>query len=108
MNIGNRMQRIREKRKMSLEDVAKAVGTTRQTIFKYENGIITNIPLERLESVSKTLGVHPSYLLGWTKESPTEELSDSVNAILKLVKDCPDNQAERLLQIMKLFLDSEK
>jgi transcriptional regulator with XRE-family HTH domain len=108
LNIGNRIRQIREKRNMSLEDVAKAAGTTRQTIFKYENGIITNIPLERLESVSKALGVHPSYLLGWTQESPAEELSDNVNAILELVRDCPDNQAERLLQIMKLFLDSEK
>lgn len=108
MNIGNRMRQLREKKNMSLEDVAKAAGTTRQTIFKYETGIVTNIPLERLESISKALGVHPSYLLGWNTESPTEELSDSANAILELVRDCPDSQAERLLQIMKLFLDSEK
>ena len=43
MSIGKRIASAREKRKMTLEEVAQLCETTRQTIFKYENEIVTNL-----------------------------------------------------------------
>ena len=40
MTIGERIRLIREQKEMSLEDVAKICGTSRQAIYKYENNIV--------------------------------------------------------------------
>ena len=39
---GQRIRHLREKLGYSLEDIGNAIGTTRQNIFKYESGDITN------------------------------------------------------------------
>ena len=36
------------------EDVAKKVGVAIQTIYKYENEIVTNIPLNKLEKIDSS------------------------------------------------------
>lgn len=50
---------------MSLEELARRVGTSRQTIHRYENGTITNIPPEKVERLAEALGTSPSELMGW-------------------------------------------
>ena len=66
-NVGNRIRAARIARNMTQEELAKRIGTTKQNIYKYENGIITNIPLENVEAISDALGVDPGQLLGWGK-----------------------------------------
>jgi repressor LexA len=56
-----------------LEELAEAVGTSRQTIHRYENGIITNIPPEKVVSLAEALDTTPAYLMGWESESLTYE-----------------------------------
>ena len=50
---------------MTLEELADAVGTSRQTIHRYENGIINNIPPEKIVRLSQALDTTPSHLMGW-------------------------------------------
>ena len=38
MTIGERIKALREQRRMTLEDVAKALNVGRATVFKYECG----------------------------------------------------------------------
>ena len=63
--ISNRLKDLRIKRNLSLEELAKRVGTSRQTIHRYENGTINNIPPEKVERLAKALGTTPSMLMGW-------------------------------------------
>lgn len=69
MSIGSRIRESREKKRMTQEELGIACKTTKQTIFKYENGVVTNIPLDRIERIAEVLNVHPAYLMGW-QESP--------------------------------------
>ncbi|NLB91162.1 MAG: helix-turn-helix transcriptional regulator [Clostridiales bacterium] len=60
--------KIRNRRKeldMTLEDVSKKVGVSAQTIQKYESGLISNIPSDRIEALAEALEVSPAYLMGW-------------------------------------------
>lgn len=66
--LGEKIKILRKAKKMSLEDLAERVGTSRQTIHRYENGIITNIPPEKVESLARALGTTPSMLMGWNEE----------------------------------------
>ena len=43
MLAGN-LKRLRKEKKLTLEQIAEALGTSKQTIHRYENGIITNVP----------------------------------------------------------------
>ena len=72
MSIGSKIKALREQKHMTQEDVAKQVGVAIQTIFKYENDIVTIIPLDKLEKISKALGTTPAYLMGWDVPSKNE------------------------------------
>jgi len=64
--IGNRIKKLREERELTQEELAKFVNSTKQTIYKYENDIITNIPSDKIEKIAEALNTDPSYLMGWT------------------------------------------
>ena len=49
-------------------ELAKKIGVKQQTIQKYENGIVTNIPSDKIEAIAKALNVTPAYLMGWEFE----------------------------------------
>ena len=65
MTIGERIKEKRLEKRMSLEDLANVANVARQTIYKYENNIINNIPTDKIEAIANALGVSPSYLMGW-------------------------------------------
>jgi repressor LexA len=65
VSIGKRIKSAREKKDMTLDEVARLCNTTKQTIFKYENEIVTNIPYDKIVLLAKALGVSPSYLFEW-------------------------------------------
>ena len=63
--IGSRIRLARESADMTQEQLGKLCSTTKQTIFKYENDIVTNIPMDRIEVIASALKVSPVYLMGW-------------------------------------------
>ena len=66
--LSEKIRIMRKERGMSLEQLAELIGTSRQTIHRYETGAITNIPHEKIESMAKALGTTPSNLMGWDDE----------------------------------------
>lgn len=67
MEIGKKIKQLREDKRITQTELANAIKSTKQTIFKYENGIITNIPMDKLITIASVLGCSPSYLLGWSE-----------------------------------------
>lgn len=65
MNIGHNLKKRRLTLGYTLEEVAKKVGTSKQTIHRYETGIIANIPSDKIEALAKVLQTTPAYLMGW-------------------------------------------
>jgi transcriptional regulator with XRE-family HTH domain len=66
MTIGDRIKNLREYKKITQDDLAKHINSTKQTIHKYENNIITNIPSDKIEIIASVLDTSPAYLMGWT------------------------------------------
>lgn len=109
MTIGQRIKTVRESKNMTLDDVAKLCNTTKQTIFKYENEIVTNIPYDKIVLLSKALRVSPSYLFGWEedKESPAEpELSEGEQMLIDLFRQIPADKQQLVLQMIRAALDN--
>jgi repressor LexA len=65
MTIGERIKKCRKNLRMSQEELAIKLNTTKQAIYKYESNIVTNIPMDKIEVMSSIFGVTPSYLMGW-------------------------------------------
>lgn len=67
--IGAKLKKLREEKGYSLEEAGKAIGLNRQLIYKYETGIVSNIPSDRIEKLATLYGVSPAYIMGWTNRN---------------------------------------
>ena len=111
MTIGQRIRSARERREMTLDEVAKRCNTTKQTIFKYENEIVTNIPYDKIVLLSNALDVSPSYLFGWDEKenSPSEpSLTEGEKMLLDLFNRVPEDQQQLVLQMIRAALGNPK
>ena len=113
MSMGTKIRELREARGMSLEDVAKLCGTTRQAIYKYENEIVTNIPYDRIILLAKALNTTPSQLFDWDegkKISPNEagSLTEGEMVMLELFRQIPEDQQPVVLAMIRAALCSGK
>ena len=83
MTIGERIRSIRQSKGISQTELANATGIKKQNLYKYENNIITNIPSDRIEAISRHLDVSPAVIMGWEDSekmiSPEYETPDSGN-----------------------------
>ena len=86
LNIGARIKQRRLENGLTQDELAENLNTTKQTIHKYETGIITNIPSSKIELLANALKTTPAYLMGWT-----DDISASVKnlSIVNTVKKIP-------------------
>ncbi len=70
MTKGEKIKEIRISLGMSQTNFADKIGVSKQTLYKYENDIITNIPSDKIENIAKLGNILPSYLMGW-EDTPT-------------------------------------
>lgn len=75
MKIGEKIKYLRLKFGLTQEDVAKAIATTKQAIYKYENGIVTNIPIDKVQKIADLFNTTPSYLMGWEVDEEISPIS---------------------------------
>ena len=78
MSIGSRIKELREARCLSQTELAEKINVSKQTMYKYENDIITNIPSDKIESIAKVCNTSPEYIMGWS--------SDLMNLAIKKVE----------------------
>ena len=73
MSVGRRMKELRTRLGMSQVEFANAIGVTKQTLYKYENDMITNIPSDKIEAAAKLGRVSPAYLMGWEDDEKNQQ-----------------------------------
>ncbi len=74
MSIGKRIKQLRKQHKFSQEYVANQIGSTKQAIYKYENEIVTNIPIDKIKKLASLFSVSPAHLMDW--EVPEDSAVD--------------------------------
>lgn len=63
--VGERIKELRMNLGLSQVEFAEAINVSKQTLYKYENNIITNIPSDKIEAIAAKFGVSPASLMGW-------------------------------------------
>lgn len=106
----NKIKELRNKNNLTLDDVAKYLEIAKQTVFKYETGVITNIPLDKLEKLATLFGVEPWELAGWEKPAiidDSELLEDPMNReILRLAENLTPEEKKMFRAQLKGYLDN--
>lgn len=73
-------ERIKSRRlqlKLTLEDVANALGVNKTTVMRYESESIKKLPTDIVPPLAKVLKCTPQYLMGWEElENETYILTD--------------------------------
>lgn len=112
MTIGDRIKEKREKLLIPQTDLAIKVGISKQTLYKYENNIVTNIPLQKITDIAKELNVSEAYLMGWEEEFSVEMANTDValsnmNKRLKeyalKLADLPKEKQEHIMNLIDML-----
>ena len=72
MHFGRRLQRIREERGLSIQDLATRAGVPYHTIYRVEHGMHASVRLDVAKKIAQALGVTLDYLAGMYDETATE------------------------------------
>jgi len=94
MDIGAKLKQRRLDEKMSAEELAKRLGVSKTTIYRYEKGEIAKVPTETLEKISKILNTSPAYFMGW---SETSDIDVNVSEILSIYNKLKQPRQEKVL-----------
>lgn len=113
MSIGEKIKARRTELKWSQRELSDKMGySNHSTIARIESGTV-DIPQSKIMKFSEVLGVSVGYLMGHeeeTKKTATNNdsgLSDVKKQLLDLAENCTEEDAERLLQVMKLILNKQ-
>lgn len=96
--LGEKIKNLRKEKGLSLEQLAELVGTSRQTVHRYETGVITNIPPEKVELLAIALGTTPASLMGWDNDGFDFPSFNNITEIITKGKIAP--VAEKSLPIL--------
>ena len=70
MTIGERIKQIRKTKKISVDYLAKELGVSKTTIYRYEDSMIEKIPVRIFDQLCILLEVSPAELMGNTITNP--------------------------------------
>lgn len=109
MTVGERIKKIRIEKDMQQIDLAMKSDISKQTLYKYENNIVTNIPLPTITKIAKALNVTEAVIMGW---EDTEDINDDMVSehieLISLYEQMSDKQRATVIDMMKLILETNK
>lgn len=103
-NLSEKIRYLRIQKGLTQAELAEKLNTTKQTIGKYENQVVTNLPLNRVQELADALDTTPAYLMGWGEEKPaanSDELTDTQKTAIDMIKSMSDSDLEMYLEILK-------
>lgn len=115
MDIGAKIRAARIAKNMTQEELGEILGVQRSAVAKYENGRVVNIKRSILKKISDVLDIPPFELI-YNEEAEAQKksatnndsgLSEAKKQLLALAENCTEEDAEKLLQVMKLILNKQ-
>lgn len=72
MNLKENIKKKRLELNLTLEEVAKKLLVSKPTLQRYESGVISNIPSDKIEHLAEILNTTPAALMGWEQHEKNE------------------------------------
>ena len=97
MELGQRLKAKRKEQKISAEYIAKELGVSVSTVYRYEDSSIVKIPVSTFEKMCNILGTTPAEMMGNVPEM-SHGKSDDTNKLPGTFED-PKEAMEFLLKL---------
>ena len=107
MDMSKRIKELRLEKGLTLEQVGNIVGVGKSTVHKWETGMIANMKRDKIASLSKALGVSPSYLLGYTDERTLQPTKEE-NELIKLINQLNEEEIAELSNFVDYIISKRK
>ncbi len=104
MTIGERIKNIRDRLNISQVDFADKINVSKQTLYKYENNIITNIPSDKIEAIASIGKVSPAYIMGWDVIPPKRK-GVIINVLGRVAAGVPIEAIENVIDTEEITED---
>lgn len=105
MTIGERIRKKREEIGMSQTELAKKVSISKQTLYKYETNIITNIPSNTIENIANVLELSPAILMGWESEKIPNNIKQAHTSQIDILVEKTNNLNQKGIEELIKYTD---
>lgn len=108
MTIGERIVVARKRIGISQTSLADKINISKQTLYKYENNIITNIPFDKVEHIAMVCKVSPSYLMGWDNNNSISKKNKNgitINVLGRVAAGIPIDAIEDIVDTEEITQD---
>ncbi|WP_088291610.1 helix-turn-helix domain-containing protein [Bacillus mycoides] len=108
MALNERLKLLRTERKLTQEQFATAVGITKASVSKFENGIKTP-SRETLEKIADHFNVTTDYLLGRSEDPELNEQENNIvteegKNILALIESLPEDERKKAWEQLEMYV----
>lgn len=117
VSVGLRIKNLREERGLSQTELAEKIGVSKQNLYKYETGIISNIPSDKIEAIARTFEVSPAVIMGWEESTEDAELQEyleelknrsELRMLFKLAKNATKEDVEQAVRIIEAIAKKDE
>lgn len=113
MTVGERIKKIRENLNIAQTDLAKKVNISKQTLYKYEANVVTNIPSDVIEKIADILAVSPAVLMGWEMNNTTisnlvHKLPTQIQTLIDKAESLNENGLNELIKYANYLLSQSE
>ena len=115
MDVGKLIYKRRTELKLTLEDVGNAVGVSKSTVKKWEDGYISNMRRDKISELAKILQVNPVSLITGEETSitipqpllvPKDELTDKERTLVDMYRQLTQEDKIRVEERIETMLES--
>ncbi len=93
MDVGKMIKQRRAELGLTLEEVGNAVGVSKSTVKKWEDGFISNMKRDKIALLSKVLKMNPvSFILEESESSKITQLTEHENKVIVAYRNKPNMQ----------------
>ena len=110
-DLSNRIIRLIEENGLSYGELAELTGIPKSALQRYATGETEKIPLPRIATIAKALGVSSAYLIGWDtgeqsanekQPSVSEGLSEEELTLIEAFRALPPDERKHVLSLLRL------
>ncbi|AWK52802.1 XRE family transcriptional regulator [Clostridium beijerinckii] len=84
MDFKENLKNRRLELNLTLDDVSKKLSISKPTLQRYESGVISNVPSDKIERLAEILETTPAILMGWQEKKLeiTQSLTKAQQSLL--------------------------
>lgn len=105
--FSKRLREARLKKGLSLEELARAVGTTKSTLSKYENSL-REPKMLMAKKISDKLDVSFNWLIGYSDNTEGEFVPVEINDLFNTLTDNDKKEVIKYIKYLKFANESDK